>query len=176
MKKIGLLLALIAAIGCARVRVEAPKEAIKLDISMRLDIYQHIEKDIDAIENIVQSGDDQSSFMDYIVRNAYAEELDPEVEEAAYRRRDRSGSLDPLKAQGLVGENSLGILEVKGSLDPASSELVQKENADRMIIYKALAKKNNVSLEEIQKPYSKKLQDSSPLGTFIEVSGGWKVK
>jgi hypothetical protein len=44
---------LFLSVGCARVRVEAPKEAIKLDISMRLDIYQHVAKDIDAIEDIV---------------------------------------------------------------------------------------------------------------------------
>ncbi|MDD5729736.1 MAG: hypothetical protein PHN57_01210, partial [Candidatus Omnitrophica bacterium] len=43
----------ILVLGCARVRVEAPKEPIKVDISMRLDIYQHVTKDINDIENIV---------------------------------------------------------------------------------------------------------------------------
>jgi len=32
-------------VGCAKVQVQAPKEPIKVDISMRLDVYQHVEKD-----------------------------------------------------------------------------------------------------------------------------------
>ncbi len=57
MKKFWVILGvLVVFFGCARVRVEAPKEAIKLDISMRLDIYQHVTKDIDAIEDIVSGG------------------------------------------------------------------------------------------------------------------------
>ncbi|MDP2911312.1 MAG: hypothetical protein Q8N76_03140, partial [Candidatus Omnitrophota bacterium] len=50
-------IALVAFLGCARVRVEAPKDPIKLDISMRLDIYQHVAKDIDAIEGIVSGNE-----------------------------------------------------------------------------------------------------------------------
>ena len=50
MKKIFLACcAVVIGLGCARVRVEAPKEAIKVDISMRLDVYQHVQKDIDEI-------------------------------------------------------------------------------------------------------------------------------
>ena len=37
-----LILAIIISLGCAKVQVQAPKEPIKVDISMRLDIYQHI--------------------------------------------------------------------------------------------------------------------------------------
>ncbi len=47
------LVMVIFALGCARVRVETPKEGIKVDISMRLDIYQHVSKDIDDIESMV---------------------------------------------------------------------------------------------------------------------------
>ena len=42
--------------GCASVQVNAPKEPIKMDISMRLDVYQHVVKDIDDIESIVAGG------------------------------------------------------------------------------------------------------------------------
>ena len=90
-----LFLGLAAGLGCARVRVEAPKEPIKVDISMRLDIYQHVEKDIDAIENIVsgppgeQKAADKGkqSFLSYFLETAFAEgSLSPEVEKAALRR------------------------------------------------------------------------------------------
>ncbi len=85
-----ILVVLVAFFGCARVRVEAPKDPIKLDISMRLDIYQHVAKDIDAIENIV-SGKEQKlpagkngSMLSAFVKDAYAEDsLGPDVEKAA---------------------------------------------------------------------------------------------
>jgi hypothetical protein len=84
---------LMAWVGCARVQVRAPKDPIKLDISMRLDVYQHVEKDIDAIENIVSGSGDQG-FLDVFVKEAYAaDELSPEVEQAALRRRDRRAGL-----------------------------------------------------------------------------------
>ena len=52
-----LVLTMFLSIGCATVRMKAPKEPIKVDISMRLDIYQHVQKDIEAIENIVSGAD-----------------------------------------------------------------------------------------------------------------------
>lgn len=48
-----IIVALVLILGCARVSVQAPKDPIKVDISMRLDIYQHIKNDIDDIESIV---------------------------------------------------------------------------------------------------------------------------
>ncbi|MDP2921266.1 MAG: DUF1318 domain-containing protein [Candidatus Omnitrophota bacterium] len=161
MRKLYILLAAgILIIGCARVRVEAPKDPIKLDISMRLDIYQHVVKDIDEIENIV-SGQKGSMLLDIFVKEAYAETLlAPEVEQAAYSRRDRKSQLDSLEASGTVVENQLGLVEIKGSEDPSVKALVDAENADRMVIYKAIAAKNGVSLEEVQEIYAKKIQEN----------------
>ncbi|MCX5687408.1 MAG: hypothetical protein NTV71_02000, partial [Candidatus Omnitrophica bacterium] len=109
------LIALVAFLGCARVRVEAPKDPIKLDISMRLDIYQHVAKDIDAIEDIVSGnekkpvGSKQGTWLEIFVKDAYAQEsFGPEVEQAAYNRRDRKPQLVSLEESGVVGENKLG--------------------------------------------------------------------
>jgi uncharacterized protein YdbL (DUF1318 family) len=61
-------------------------------------------------------------------------------------------------------------------------ELIGAENKDRMVIYKALAAKNNTSLEGIQKVYAQRLQDDAPSGTPVEVlseasnSYKWKVR
>jgi len=149
---------LVVFFGCARVRVEAPKDPIKLDISMRLDIYQHVAKDIDDIENIVSG--QKGSMLDIFVKEAYAETLlAPEVEQAAYSRRDRKPQLDSLEASGTVVENQLGLVEIKGSEDPSVKTLVDAENADRMVIYKAIAAKNGVSVEEVQEIYAKKIQE-----------------
>lgn len=168
MRKLYILLALgIFIIGCARVRVEAPKDPIKLDISMRLDIYQHVAKDIDAIEDIVSGnekkpgiGGKQGTWLDVFVKDAYAQEsFGPEVEQAAYSRRDRKPQLDSLEASGTVVENQLGLVEIRGSEDPSVKVLVDAENADRMVIYKAIAAKNGVSVEEVQQIYAKKIQE-----------------
>jgi uncharacterized protein YdbL (DUF1318 family) len=155
---------LFLSVGCARVRVEAPKEAIKLDISMRLDIYQHVAKDIDAIEDIVSGSGGktpstkQGSMLDILVPNAYAQEtLSPEVEQAALNRRDRRPQLVSLEQSGALAENNLGLVEIKGDADSSIKALVEAENNDRMVIYRAIAAKNGISVEEVQDMYAKKL-------------------
>jgi uncharacterized protein YdbL (DUF1318 family) len=165
MKNISIaLIVLVAFLGCARVRVEAPKEAIKLDISMRLDIYQHVAKDIDMIEDIVSGAGEKSpsgkqgSMLDILVPSAYAQEgLSPEVEQAAYNRRDRKPQLDSLEENGVVAENKSGLVEIKGDADSSIKDLVSAENKDRMVIYMAIAAKNGISVEKVQEMYAKKL-------------------
>ena len=186
-----LMLSLIFIWGCARVMVQTPKEPIKVDISMRLDIYQHIEKDIDEIENIVSGSkettksENKESLLDYFISNVYAQEgLSPEVEEAALRRRDRRSELVPWQEKGTIGENKSGLLEIRdsGSADPSVKQLINSENSDRMIIYQAVANKNNTSVGEVQTIYAQRLQNDAPSGTPIEVpdeatgSYEWRVK
>ena len=190
-KTIGLLLiALAFSLGCARVRVEAPKEPIKVDISMRLDIYQHVKKDIDTIEDIVTGSpgnakpSEKQSLLDLFFTNAYAQDLSPEVEEAALRRKERLFRLVPWMQEGVIGENKVALLEIrkKEAASAAIQELIKEENKDRMVIYAALAQKNQISVEEMQKIYSEKLQGKAPSGTPIEVfntsSGAyeWRIK
>ena len=192
MRRLYILLAAgILIIGCARVRVEAPKDPIKLDISMRLDIYQHVAKDIDAIENIVSGNEsrpasgDKGSMLGIFVKDAYAQEsFGPEVEKAAYSRKDRKPGLVSLEEKGIVGENKFGLVEARDSerADASVNSLINAENGDRMVIYKAIAEKNGISVEEVQKIYAKKLQDNASSGTPIEAineSSGqyeWKMK
>lgn len=163
---------ILIVLGCARVRVEAPKEPIKVDISMRLDIYQHIEKDIDQIEGIVSGTKDKSSWRcPGLIKVAYAKEaLDPEVEQVALRRKERLVELSSLEGKGIVGENNLGMVEIrkKENADARVKEIVLAENNDRILIYRYLSRKNNTSLEEVQKIYAKRLQTDAPLGSPIE--------
>ena len=191
MKKI-IFLSFIFIIGCASVTVKAPKEPIKVDITMRLDIYQHVQKDIDTIENMI-SGEkknpekikNESRILSFL-GIAFAEEefLTSEVEEAISRRRERWEELNRFKREGIIGENRFGLLEIRNleKTDKNIDNLVRDENNDRMLIYKSIAKKNNVSVEEVQKLYSMRLQKDSPEGTPIEVfnenSGKyeWRIK
>jgi len=192
MKKIFLVMlgVIFLSLGCARIRVEAPKEPIKLDISMRLDIYQHIQKDIDNIENIVSGTNHKAnpgdgSHLRFFVENAYAEEaLSPEVEQAALSRRDRRAELVSWQEKGVIGENRLGLVEIRSpeNMNPFLEEFVRAENNDRTLIYEAIANKNQISIEDVQKLYAKRLQDNANSGTPIEVlnesTGGyeWRIK
>ncbi|MFH0790538.1 MAG: DUF1318 domain-containing protein [Candidatus Omnitrophota bacterium] len=187
------LAAVVFVIGCARLSVQGAKEPIKVDISMRLDVYQHVEKDIDAIEGIVSGEknknkgkpDGKQSLLGIFMNNAYAQEgLSPEVEQAALRRKDRIDALYALEKSGAAGENKLGMVEIRDSSGVSDSvnQLINSENSDRLVIYKSVADKNNTSLEDVQKLYAKRLRNDAPAGTPIEVlnqsSGSyeWKVK
>ena len=183
------LVSFILAVGCARVQVEAPKEPIKIDISMRLDVYQHVQKDIDEIENIVSGAlEEPQSKADQYLLNLFIEEayaadgLSPEVEQAAVRRRDRRAQLVSWQAKGVIGENCVGLVEIRdpGAADASIKALVSAENSDRMIIYQRLAEKNSTSVDEIQKLYARRLQADSASGTPIEAPIGsgyeWKIK
>lgn len=177
------LIILVAGIGCARVRVEAPKEPIKVDVSMRLDVYQHVVKDIDNIEDMVSGpAVGPQSRLPSFVGIAYAEEgLGPDVEGAAMRRKARRGQLASLEARGVIGENALGMVEVRSS-GAGAEALVRDENADRMVIYRGVAEKNGTGVREVQNIYAKRLQRDAPAGTPIEIAdessgrSSWQVK
>lgn len=183
---IGILLVL----GCARVKVEAPKDPIKVDISMRLDIYQHVEKDIDTIEDMVSgtkgkaAASDKQSLLESFLGIAYAQEpLSPEVEQAALRRKDRHEALSSWETKGVVGENKSGLVEIRNSsgADASVNQLIIAENSDRMVIFQSVARKHGTSIEEVQKLFAKRLQDRAPSGTPIEAlndAGGyeWRIK
>lgn len=186
------VLAAAISLGCARVNLGGTKEPIKVDIAMRLDIYQHVQKDIDSIENIVAGDKKQPekkpggrSFLNYLVENAYAQEnLSPEVEQAALRRKDRRDILSSWEAKAVLGENKLGLVSIRnpGQADGTVNTLVQDENADRMLIYRSLSEKYAETLEQIQKVYAEKLANQAPSGTPIETlnsstgSYEWKIK
>lgn len=184
------LAAVVFVIGCAKLSVQGTKEPIKVDISMRLDVYQHVEKDIDAIEGIV-SGEkgknedkdklnDKQSFLRIFISNAYAQEgLGLDVEQAALRRKNRVDELYALESKGIIGENKSGMVELRDSSAGGGSvdQLISAENSDRMVIYQSVAGKNNTSLEDVRRIYAKRLQNDAPTGTPVESLGGeWKIK
>lgn len=188
-KKIMVLLTgIIVILGCARVQVQAPKDPIKVDISMRLDIYQHVEKDINAIEDIVSGSKEQpkagdkQSLLDRIIPCAYAQDLSPEVQAAALRRKDRYQALVEWEQKTIIGENKSGLVEMRksagdSSADKSVKEIIRGENADRMVIYRSIAQKNGTSVEEVERLYAQRLQGSAPGGTPIETQEGeWKSK
>lgn len=163
--------------ACARVQVEAPKDPIKMDISMRLDVYQHIAKDVDAIEDLVRGkSETQSAFLsEWLVGTAYAEDLSPTVREAALRRRARLAQIEALQRQGILGESRTGLLVVRGASSDGAS-LAAQENTDRQIMFNDLAR-SGTSADQVGQVFAKRLQSEAPAGTPLESeSGSWNVK
>ena len=129
MKRLFLVLVvMIFCLGCAKLSVQGTKEPIKVDISMRLDVYQHVQKDINAIEDIVggapqeKKPDDQQSLLGLFIGSAYAQQdLSPEIQQAALRRKDRVSELYALEGQGVVGEDKLGLVQLRDSSQGGAS-------------------------------------------------------
>jgi len=175
------LIAVIVLLGCARANMVAPKDAIKLDVSMRLDVYQHVAKDVDSIENQVSGSpkttvsQNHQSLLEYFTTNAYAQEdLGAGVQAAVSNRKNRRPDLKAMEAKGVIGENASGLVEARSG--PTGQDLVQAENNDRMVIYKAVAEKNGSSLSDVQQMFAKRHQADAPSGTPIEGPSGWSVK
>ncbi len=170
----------VVMVGCARVQVEAPKDPIKMDISMRLDVYQHVAKDADDIENIVSGKDSgKKDLSALIIPNAYADEdsWSPESKEAAYRRRDRRAELSSLESKGILGESNAALVVMRGAGDARASQLMNDENNDRMIIYRSIAAKRQSSVDQVQKIYAEKLRERLSSGTPVQnADGSWTTK
>ena len=182
MRGLAFVFLLLILAGCAHISVDAPKEPIRLDVTMRLDIYQHIQSDIDDIENMVSGtgkkakAEDKHSLLDLLVTKAYAEEgLGPQVQAAVERRKERRAQLNALEQSGAIGENASGMVVVKKNTGDAQS-IVSAENADRKVIYQAVADKNGSFVDEVAGLYAKRLQNDAPSGTPIENDGGWQIK
>ncbi|MFH1878508.1 MAG: YdbL family protein [Candidatus Omnitrophota bacterium] len=179
-----MILILFFMVGCMSLKVQAPKEPIKVDVTMRLDVYQHVQDDINAIESIVTGGTGQAapaslivSFFDSMVNTAYAGDLPSGLEDAALRRRARYSSLFALMQSGVAGENNSGMVVVRKSTDASAEKIVKDENNDRMIIYKGIAAKNGTSLQDVQAVYAARLQKDAPQGTPVEGENGiWQIK
>ncbi|MBN2483186.1 MAG: DUF1318 domain-containing protein [Candidatus Omnitrophica bacterium] len=155
MVRILLVVGLLTIIACARVNVETAKP-LKVDINMRLDVYQHVVKDIDSIEDQVYGN--QEKKMNFLMSwdEAYAADFSQDVQQAIERRKNRIDLIEEYFQNGYVGENRNGELTI---IDPGLPEdlkaqilpVIGKENEDRVIIYQATARKNNVPLSDVRR-------------------------
>lgn len=84
-------------------------------------------------------------------------------------------SLDDAKNQGLVGEDSSGYLGLV--VQNAEAKVVVDEiNAKRKAQYLKLAKKNNLSLSQVEALAAAKTIEKTQSGHFVEVNGEWVKK
>ena len=84
-------------------------------------------------------------------------------------------SLDEAKSQGLVGENSSGYLGLVVQ-NAAAKAVVDDVNEKRKAQYLKLAKKNNLSLAQVEALAAAKTIEKTQGGHYIEVNGNWVKK
>ena len=84
-------------------------------------------------------------------------------------------TLDDAKNQGVVGEDSSGYLGLVVQSAEAKA-VVDEINAKRKAQYLKLAKKNNLSLAQVEALAAAKTIEKTRAGHFIEVNGEWVKK
>ena len=143
--------ALLASCASPTVNLSTP-EPVKVDIEMRLDVYQHAEKS-------GEQPDSQSSSAD-----------------PAASRRNRMAEVQTLKNSRVIGEGKDGLLvlrvEPSGDYGDWARATVKAENADRMALMKADASRLNLPLPQIQKNQSDLANKMAFKGEWIEVEKG----
>lgn len=178
---ITVLLAGLALFGCARVNVGGTEKPIKVDVTMRVDIYQHVVKEIDDIENMIRSDEpikiqEPQSLLNFFCKDAWAAELSETAKGAAKSRQERLEEVENLLSIGAVGEGNNGFLAVRKASNPDAEAVTFAENADRKVIYNEIAGQNNLTPEAIENIYAEKMQSLAPSGSPIQTKDGSWIK
>jgi uncharacterized protein YdbL (DUF1318 family) len=81
-----------------------------------------------------------------------------------------------LKAAGLIGENSAGYLEFRGS-KKKNEDVVKAENSDRRKVYKKIGEKTGTTAEVVGKRRALKIAELAKPGDWLQnESGKWYRK
>lgn len=83
--------------------------------------------------------------------------------------------LGQAKAQGLVGEKPNGYLAVVNNSAGASA-LIKDVNTKRRANYQGLAKKNGITLQQVETLAGKKAIQRTAKGHYVFVNGAWHKK
>jgi uncharacterized protein YdbL (DUF1318 family) len=147
----GLLAGACCLGGCSPTINLATPAPIKVDVGVRLDVYQKTAP--------TKAKEEQSSL------------------EVAANRRLRSGQVQQLKNDRVVGEDRDGYLVVKNPpADPKylayAQGLVTAENADRSFLYLANSQAQSRPLEIVESEYALRWSERAFAGEWIQKDNG----
>ena len=158
-----LALAALALAGCTSIPIDVgTKEPVKVDITLKVDVYQH------ADPNGPKKAAPQ-----------------PVTTDVAKSRRNRMGEIQVLKNSRLVGENHAGALEIRtlppGEYGDYVKTTVDAENSDRARLIEKLAKEKNIPVSVAERQQAELFQKDAFAGEWTEVADGagkfaWKQK
>jgi len=92
------------------------------------------------------------------------------------RMKARLSLIASLKADGVIGENNGGFLEFRGK-QREKADVVNEENNDRGIVYKAIAKQQGTTVEVVGKIRAKQIAKKAKPGEWLQSpEGEWYRK
>ncbi|MEM7816651.1 MAG: DUF1318 domain-containing protein [Candidatus Aenigmatarchaeota archaeon] len=171
MKK--LFIFILVILGCAKVSLQT-SQPIKVDINMRVDVYQHVVKDVESIEDEIYSSKNKQFNFIFGLKTVYAQDYSFEVSSAIERRKQRISKIEEYFRKGYIGEDKDAYLvilakDLDDGLKNEIESIIEEENKDRDIIYQATAKKNNVDITEVRKVFFEDHYRRAENGWWFEV-------
>jgi hypothetical protein len=92
------------------------------------------------------------------------------------RMRQRLPAINALKDQGVIGEDSQGYLQIRGS-DQSQKGLLAAENQDRRAVYQAIANKEGVQPGLVGQRRAQQIEEIGKAGHwFQKPDGTWRQK
>jgi uncharacterized protein len=92
------------------------------------------------------------------------------------RMRQRLPAINALKDQGVIGEDSQGYLQFRGS-DQSQKDLLAAENQDRRAVYQAIANKEGADPGLVGQRRAQQIQEIGKAGHwFQKADGTWHQK
>lgn len=99
------------------------------------------------------------------------------VSQAQERIKERLAQVDALKAEGKAGESLNGYLSARGELSPREFSLIEAENADRRILYEAVARSTGQTPEEVGRQRAIRIAELAREGVWLQdPDGSWYRK
>ncbi|MDQ5977885.1 MAG: uncharacterized protein QG602_857 [Verrucomicrobiota bacterium] len=93
------------------------------------------------------------------------------------RMEQRLPAIDALKAEGAVGENNRGFLEVPPAGKASPGAVIADENRDRETVYALIAKQTGATADAVGKARARQIATGSKSGVWIQDEAGqWKKK
>lgn len=100
----------------------------------------------------------------------------PSAKEIRARMLARLPEIKALKDKGLVGESNKGFLEFVGQ-QKEKQEVVAAENKDREMVYEAIAKQQETTVELVGKHRAIQIADKARAGEWLQdANGKWYQK
>jgi uncharacterized protein YdbL (DUF1318 family) len=174
------LVVIIIMVGCSvkapEVNVTGEKTALENQV---IGTYQEIEQDAWTLASVRSATPGQQSKMPAEKKKVF---------EAVQGRKFNKDDIDEFKKAELVGENNLGLLEIRSyqkleadpELKARVTKIVETENGYRTIIMDRIMVLNESAAkagdENVSKIFAKINQDNSEPGTWIQTDDGKWIK
>jgi uncharacterized protein YdbL (DUF1318 family) len=173
MKKIFIVLSAVVLLSCAKVNLQT-SQPLKVDINMRVDVYQHVAKDVESIQDQIYGKSEKKINAISLFEEAFAQDQS-ELSAAVARRKDRKDKIWDYFSKGYIGENRDALLvvrDVSGSARTEVESAISEENRDRDIIYNATAQKNGAALDQVRKVFFDDDYNRAGSGFWFELNKG----